>query len=59
MKNSNKNLILGTWLLTFSQHQNALFYYQNTRIFCARLRPPATENFFEAFAGCVVNSATI
>ena len=28
MKNSNENLIEGTWLLTFLQHKNALFYYQ-------------------------------
>ena len=41
MKNSNVNLLGGTWLLTFLQHQNALFYYQNRKI------------FFEVFAGCV------
>jgi len=28
MKNSIENLMGGTWLLTFLQHQNALFYYQ-------------------------------
>ena len=27
MKNSNENLMGGTWLLTFLLHQNALFYY--------------------------------
>ena len=58
MKNSNENLILGTWLLTFLQHQNALFYYQIPKIFSAKgalppLRPPAAENFLEVFAGCV------
>ena len=34
MKNSNENLKGGTWLLTFLQHQNALFY-QNPKIFSA------------------------
>ena len=49
MKNSNENLILGTWLLTFL-HQNALFYYKNSKIFSA----PAAETYFEGFAGCVL-----
>ena len=58
MKNSNENLKGGTWLLTFLQHQNALCYYQNLKFFSARgalspLRPPAAENFFKVFAGCV------
>ena len=58
MKNSYENLMGGTWLLTFLQHQNSLFYYQNPKIFSARgalppLQPPAAENFFEVFAGCV------
>ena len=41
MKNSNENLMGGTWLLTFLQHQNAIFYNQNLKI------------FFEDFADCV------
>ena len=58
MKNSNENLMGGTWLLTFLQHQNAIFYNQNLKIFYARgaqppLQPPAAETFFEGFAGCV------
>ena len=58
MKNSNENLMGGTWLLTFLQHQNAIFYNQKLKNFYARgaqppLQPPAAETFFEGFAGCV------
>ena len=43
MKKSNENLILGTWLLTFLQHQNALFYYQNPKNFSCDPPPQKTS----------------
>ena len=61
MKNSNENLMEGTWLLTFLQHQNAIFYNQNLKIFYASSAPLATPrrgNLLQRFRGLCVNSAT-
>ena len=50
MKNSNENLMGRIWLLTFLQHQNAIFYDQNIKI-CNPL-------LLRRFCGLCVNSAT-
>ena len=40
----------GTWLLTFLQHQNALFYNQNPKL--------RRRKLLRSFRGLCVNSAT-
>ena len=45
MKNSNENFIGETLLLTFLQHQNAVFYNQNLKIFYASARGSPPCNF--------------
>ena len=55
MKNSNENLMGGTWLLTFLQHQNALFYYHNPKNFSCN---PHRRKLFRSFRGLFVNSFT-
>ena len=52
MKNSNENLMGGTWLLTFLQHQNALFFYNSPKNFSARgalppCNPPPHKTFLK------------
>ena len=61
MKNSNENLIGGTWLLTFLQHQNAIFYNQNQKLFYAMggsapLATPRRRNLLRRFRGLCVKT---
>ena len=61
MKNSYENLMGGTWLLTFLEHQNSLFYYQNPKFSVQGSAPianPRRRKLLRSFRGLCVISAT-